>query len=76
MTTIVINRDDARAHPELVTALEAAGAEVLLVDWDPAEEVEVTIIEDDEAYRDSDWDRELGGASDGHTVHSDTDPGL
>ena len=76
MTTIVINRDDASAHPELVAALEAAGAEVLLVDWDPAEEVEVGIVEDDEPHRDAGWDRELSGASDGHTVYSDGDPGL
>ena len=76
MTTIVTNRDDARAHPELVTALEAAGAEVLLVDWDPAEEVEVSIVEDDEPGHDTGRDRELGGASDGHTVYSDGDPGL
>jgi hypothetical protein len=49
---------------------------VLLVACDPAEEVEVTIIEDDEPHQDTGWDRELGGATDGHTVHSDADPGL
>ena len=76
MTTIVINRDDASAHPELVAALEAAGAEVLLVDWDPADEVEVTILEDRDQNHDAAWDRELGGATDGHTAYSDVDPGL
>ncbi len=77
MSTIVINREDADAHPEFVAALEALGAEVLVVDWDPAEEVEVTITERDDPCQDnSGWDRELGGASDAYTVHSDADPGL
>jgi len=77
MTTILINRDDAAAHPELVAALDAVGAEVLLVDWDPAEEVGVTITEQaDPGDENPGWDRELGGATDGYTVHSDADPTL
>jgi len=77
MTTILINRDDAAAQPEFVAALEAVGAEVLVVDWDPAEEVEVTIIEQDDPCEDAaGGDRELGGATGGHTVHSDAGPSL
>ncbi len=77
MSTIVINCEDARAHPEFVAALEALGAEILVVDWDPAEEIEVTITERDDPCEDNcDWDRELGGASDGNSVHSDADTGL
>jgi len=36
----------------------------------------VTITEDDDAGDKTGWDRELGGATDGHTVYSDADPSL
>ena len=77
MTTIFVHRDDADANPEFVAALERAGAEVLVVDIDPAELAGVTIAEADlNEGRSPDWDRELGGASDGYTVHSDADASL
>lgn len=77
MTRMILHRADAEA--ELVAALRSAGAEVLIVDVDPAEFFGVTVTEvDNEEGPDEDerWDRELGGASDGYAVYSDADPGL
>lgn len=76
MTTVYIHRD--AAAPAFVAALEAAGAEVIVTDVDPAELAGIEIDEDDgeEPCNHSGWDRELGGASDGSTVYSDADPGL
>ncbi len=79
MTRMILHRADAAAQPELVAALRSAGAEVLIVDVDPAEFFGVTITEvddDEDSHEDSRWDRELGGASDGYAVYSDADPGL
>ncbi len=79
MTRITIHRDDADAHPEFVASLRRAGADVLVVDVDPAELAGVTITDvddDQDPHQDHEWDRELGGASDGHTVYSDAETGL
>jgi hypothetical protein len=78
-TPSTIHRDDADAHPEFVASLRRAGAEVLVVDVDPAEFAGVTITEvddDQDPHGDHEWDRELGGVSDGHTVYSDAATGL
>ncbi len=79
VTRMILHRADAEAQPELVAALRSAGADVLIVDIDPAELFGVTIteVEDDEGpHEDDGWERELGGASDGYAVYSDADPSL
>ena len=48
MTRMILHRDDVEAHPEFVASLRHVGAEVVIVDIDPAEFFGVTITEVDD----------------------------